>query len=136
MNRQATLAVRLVGLMTGLTILAVLLLAAAGVYALMSFTVTQRRREIGIRSALGAHPRRLLAGVFARAFGQIALGVLVGAVIAGLGEFAMDGEFMGGNGAVLLPIVAVLMAGAGLIATLGPALRGLRIHPTEALRDQ
>ena len=136
MNRQATLAVRLVGLMTGLTILAVLLLAAAGVYALMSFTVTQRRREIGIRSALGAHPRRLLAGVFARAFGQIALGVLVGAVIAGLGEFAMDGEFMDGNGAVLLPIVAVLMAGAGLIATLGPALRGLRIHPTEALRDQ
>ena len=136
MDRQATLAVRLVALATGLTILAVLLLAAAGIYALMSFTVTQRRKEIGIRSALGAHPRLLIAGVFARAFGQIALGVLVGAIIAGLGEFAMDGEFMGGNGAVLLPAVAVMMASVGLIATLGPARRGLRIHPTEALRDQ
>jgi predicted permease len=136
LDRQATLAVRLVGLMTGLTILVVLLLAAAGIYALMSFTVTQRRREIGIRSALGAHPRRLLAGVLARAIGQIALGVIVGVVIAGLGEFAMDGEFMDGKGVLLLPVVAVLMASAGLIATIGPARRGLRIHPTEALRDE
>jgi hypothetical protein len=42
----------------------------AGIYSMMSFTVTQRRREIGIRAALGANPQRILAGIFSRALGQ------------------------------------------------------------------
>ena len=62
--------------------LSVLLLSAAGIYALMSFTVTRRRREIGIRAALGAHPRRILASIFSRALGQLALGLMVGAAAA------------------------------------------------------
>ena len=49
----------------------VILLSAAGIYALMSFTVTKRRREIGIRTALGAGPRRVLGGILSRAFAQI-----------------------------------------------------------------
>ena len=55
----------------GAVTVSVLLLSAAGLYALMVFTVAQRRREIGIRSALGAQPRQLMAAVFQRAFGQI-----------------------------------------------------------------
>lgn len=61
--------------------LSVLLLSAAGMYALMSFTVNQRRREIGIRAALGAQPRRLLAGIFRRALGQLGAGVTGGMLV-------------------------------------------------------
>jgi ABC-type antimicrobial peptide transport system permease subunit len=46
------------------------------------------------------------------------------------------GDLMEGNGTVVLPIVAVLMTLVGLLAALGPARRGLRIYPTEALREQ
>jgi hypothetical protein len=49
---------------------------------------------------------------------------------------ALDGSFMGGQWAVLLPIVSVYMMSVGLLAALGPAGRGLRIQPTEVLREQ
>ncbi|HEX2189105.1 MAG TPA: ABC transporter permease, partial [Longimicrobiaceae bacterium] len=60
--------------------LSVLLLSAAGIYALTSFTVAQRTREIGIRTALGAHPRRVLRGIFGRVTRQLALGLAVGSL--------------------------------------------------------
>lgn len=134
MNKQQAQLVRLVGLGLGLVILSVLLLSAAGIYAMMSFAVTQRRKEIGIRSALGAQPRRLLAGLFGRSAGQLALGVAVGVAIAFLLDRASDGDLMGVRGAVTVPAVAVVMLVVGLLATFGPARRGLRIEPSEALR--
>ncbi|HEX8671525.1 MAG TPA: FtsX-like permease family protein, partial [Longimicrobium sp.] len=136
MNRQQVQLVQLVGLGLGLVMLSVLLLSAAGIYAMMSFTVTQRRKEIGIRSALGAQPRRLLAGLFRRAAWQLALGVGVGVGIAFLMDIASDGEMMGVRGAVAVPAVAVVMLVVGLLATFGPARRGLRIEPSEALRAE
>ncbi len=134
-DNQATLALQLVALVLGSVLISVLLLSAAGIYALMSFTVTQRRREIGIRTALGAQQRDILASIFSRALGQLAIGVFVGVLAAALFEWATDGGLMGGKGAVLLPAVSVLIAAVGLLAALGPARRGLRIHPTEALRE-
>lgn len=115
---------------------AVLLLSAAGIYALMSFTVSQRRREIGIRSALGADARHIVASIFSRAAWQLALGALLGVAVAALLEVATDGSLMKGQGLVVLPIVAGIIAAVGLLAAFGPAKRGLRIHPTEALREQ
>jgi putative ABC transport system permease protein len=114
----------------------VLLLSAAGIYALMSLTVTRRRREIGIRSALGADPRRILRGVFARAGAQLALGLLLGVAAAALLDVLAGGALMDGNGVLLLPAVAALMLAVGLLAALGPARRGLRIEPSEALRAE
>jgi putative ABC transport system permease protein len=127
---------RVTALAIGLVTLSVLLLSAGGIYALMSFTVTQRRREIGIRTALGAHPGRILGSVFARAARQLAAGVAAGVGITGLLELATGGEVMGGQGYLLLPGVALLMTAVGLLAAWGPARRGLRIQPMEALREE
>ena len=65
---------RLVAAALAVVTLSVVLLSAAGIYSMMSFTVTQRRREIGIRAALGANPHRILASIFSRALGQLAVG--------------------------------------------------------------
>ncbi len=58
---------RMIGVTVGLVMLSVIVLSAAGIYSLMSFTVARRRREIGIRAALGADRHRLLLGIFSRA---------------------------------------------------------------------
>ncbi|HEU0077768.1 MAG TPA: FtsX-like permease family protein, partial [Longimicrobiaceae bacterium] len=119
-----------------LVIVSVLLLSTAGIYALMSFTVVRRRREIGIRSALGAGARGLVGTVLSRAMGQIAIGIAVGSALAALLDRAMEGGLTGGRGALLLLAVAALMAGVGIVAAIGPARRALRIMPTEALRAE
>ncbi|HUQ80081.1 MAG TPA: ABC transporter permease, partial [Gemmatimonadaceae bacterium] len=134
LDAQGQLALRLVALAIGLVLLSVFLLSAAGVYALTSFTVMQRRREIGIRTALGAHPRQVMLGVFARVARQLASGLALGIAAAVAIEIASGGELMGGRGRTLLPVFGVIMAVVALLGALGPARRGLRIQPTEALR--
>jgi putative ABC transport system permease protein len=126
---------RLIAIGLGIVTLSVVILSAAGVYALMSFTVARRRREIGIRAALGADPARILRSIFSRAFVQLALGASLGVATAAGLEALTGGELMAGHGAVVLPIVAVVMMIVGLLAAIGPARRGLRIQPTEALRE-
>ncbi len=118
------------GLLTG----SVLLLSAAGIYALMSFTVTQRRREIGVRAALGAHPRRILAAIFSRAARQLGIGAAIGLAMAiGLNHLSR-GETTGGHARVVIPAVVAIILVVGLLASWGPARRGLRIQPMEALK--
>jgi ABC-type antimicrobial peptide transport system permease subunit len=134
-EEEDRLALRLVGLGVGLVIVSVFLLSAAGVYALTSFTVTRRRREIGIRTALGAHPRQVLVGIFAGVARQIALGLALGLAAAMVIETGSGGELMGGRGRILLPVFGALMGLVALVGALGPARRGLRIAPTEALRS-
>jgi predicted permease len=115
----------------------VLLLSAAGLYALMAFTVAQRRREIGIRSALGAPPLPLMAAVLRRAFWQIGAGSAAGMLGAYLvGRYVPIEEIGGLPIPGMLPGAAVFMLGIGVLASLGPARRGLRIDPTEALRSE
>jgi predicted permease len=134
--RQLQTGMRMGGLALGLITLSVLLLSAAGIYALMSFTVTRRRREIGIRAALGANPRRILRTVFSRAARQLAAGGALGLAIATGIDFVTRGELTGGKGIVVLPGVAALMLVVGLLAVMGPSRRGLRIEPMEALREE
>ncbi len=116
--------------------LSVLVLSAAGLYALMSFTVTLRRREIGIRTALGARPGRLLASIFARALWQVAAGVAVGVTAALVLHHRLNIEVEGGwHIPGILPAAAIFILAIGLLSAAGPARRAVRIDPTEALRD-
>ena len=116
--------------------LSVLVLSAAGLYALMSFTVARRRREIGIRTALGARPGRLLASIFARALWQIAGGVVVGVTIALVLHRRLNIEVEGGwHIPGILPAAALFIMAIGLLSAAGPARRAVRVDPTEALRD-
>jgi predicted permease len=127
---------RLIGFTLSAVTLSVLLLSAAGIYALMSFTVARRRKEIGIRAALGADPARILAGIFSRVFVQLGLGAALGmAGAVALGR-ALEGEMFQRNGTTVLPAVALSAIIVGLLAALGPARRVLGIQPTEALREE
>ncbi len=113
----------------------VLLLSAGGIHALISFTINQRRREIGLRSALGASSRRILSGVLGRALRQLTIGVAIGLLLALILDRVTGGETMGPNRWVLLPAIALIMIAIGLAAAAGPARRGLRVQPTEALKS-
>ena len=108
----------------------VLVLSATGIHALMSFTVTRRTREIGIRVALGARPGRIVAGIFSRAFLQISAGILVGSGLAALWGLGSLREVL-----LLLSADAIMLV-VGLIACAVPVRRALRIDPTEALRAE
>jgi putative ABC transport system permease protein len=122
-----------IGAVTG----SVLLLSAAGLYALVAFTVAQRRREISIRSALGAQPGFLVAAVFRRALWQIGAGSAAGMLAAYLAGRYVPIEQIGGLPIPgIIPGAATFMLLVGVLASLGPARRGLRIDPTEALRSE
>jgi putative ABC transport system permease protein len=110
----------------------VLLLSAAGMHALMSFTIAQRTREIGIRSALGAQPRQLLLGVFGQGMRQLSIGLIVGSVLA-IATFSAAGIGLG-RGAALLATVAMVITIVAAFAALGPARRSLRLPTVDALR--
>lgn len=106
-----------------------LALSLAGIYALMSFTVAQRAREIAIRAALGAHPRRIVATIFGRAFAQVGLGVLTGGLLVSMTVFDTGREVW------LVATVAGLMTAMALLACVAPAMRALRVQPAEAMRE-
>ena len=113
-----------------LVVFLVLMLSATGINALMSFTVARRTREIGIRAALGAHHRRLLAATFSRAFLQIGAGILVGSGLA-----ALMGLESARQVALLIAADAIMLV-VGLAACAVPVRRALRIDPMEALRAE
>ena len=119
-----------------LVMLSVVVLSAAGIYALMSFTVARRRREIGIRAALGADRAACWRASFRARSRQLAIGAAVGMLGAVALEQVLEGEMFQGQGAVILPIVVVVMTLVGLLAAIGPARRGFSIQPTEALREE
>jgi ABC-type antimicrobial peptide transport system permease subunit len=134
--KQAQGMMRLIGVSLALVILSVILLSTAGIYSLMSFTVARRRREIGIRAALGANRNRILLGIFSRVLAQLGAGAVLGLIVAVGLERILEGDMMRNYRGMLLPLVVLVVITIGLLAAIGPARQGLRIEPIEALREE
>ena len=114
-------------------------LAAAGMFALVAFTVAQRRRELGIRMALGAGPQHILDVLLRQnarptavgAIAGVALAVVLSRLVSSQIVLRKQGAWMSGLAAGLVCFGLV-----ALLATLSPALRALRIDPSTTLRDE
>lgn len=124
---------------TGFLFLVLVGLSSSGIYALLSLAVTQRTREIGIRSALGAGGGNIVRTVVSRAVLQLAIGVLLGLPLGAYGVSAVAPSLLSrGVAAVIGSTVLVgggLMLLIGVLACTAPTLRALRISPDQALRE-
>jgi predicted permease len=116
-----------------------LVLSLSGIYAVLSFVVARRTREIGIRVALGAGRWRVISAIFRRPLLQVGLGVVAGnALLALAGNVEMEmpgytGELSIGQLAILAAY-GVVMLGVCLLACIVPTRRALSVEPTIALR--
>jgi predicted permease len=115
-----------------------LLLAAAGLYGVMSFAVTQRTREMGVRSALGARGAQLIVLVMRRSVIQLAIGLGLGLVLALLVSGALQPVLYHVNprDAMVFAAVTATLAVASLVATFLPARRVTKIDPVIALTGE
>jgi putative ABC transport system permease protein len=113
-----------------------LLLVTLGIYSVLSYLVSQSRREIGLRIAIGASPGAVIRGILLRSAGLTAIGIAVGLVAAfattrWLGSLLFDVSPV--DPAVLFS-VSVLLAGVSLLASFAPARRAASVDPMIALR--
>lgn len=115
-----------------------LALAAVGIYGVISYGVTQRRREFGVRIALGAAWGRVASGVLREGLGLAATGLVIGA----LGAFALDRALRSLLEGVAPLDLAALGAVSGvllvvaLLAGVAPARRAARVNPVETMRSE
>ena len=124
----------------GFTAVAVLTLAlaAVGVYGLISYSVAQRTREIGIRVALGAQPRQVLGRIMREGLLLASAGIAIGLGAAALAGRALS-RFLFGVSAADAPTfaaVAALLLAVALLASYLPSRRALRVDPIAALRTE
>ena len=125
-------------LLLGLFAAIALLLAAVGIYGVMSYSVQQRRHEIGIRSALGASPRQTISLVLRQAL-RITLAGAAAGVAASFGLTPLiRAQLFGVKPQDLLTFTAVplILIAVGLSAACIPAVRASRVDPLAALRQE
>ena len=117
---------------------AALLLAVIGLYGVISYNVTRRTREIGIRTALGAERARILALVIGQAMRLVLVGLFTGFIAAALvGRFASTQLFdVDPFDPATLAVTALVLTIAALLASLIPAWRAARVDPVTALRNE
>ena len=130
------------GMMPAMSTVA-LVLSLAGIYAVLSFTVARRTREIGVRVALGASRWRVVAATFRRPLTQVTLGVIVGTAIVLTGaamikytEFPGSETDLTPRGMAMIVGYGSVMLGVCLLGCVVPTRRALSIEPTVALRTE
>jgi putative ABC transport system permease protein len=128
----------------GMTAVA-LLLSLSGIYAVLSFIVARRTREVGVRVALGASARRVVTSLFRRPMIHVSLGVVAGTILIAVAAIGVQHteEFAGitprgltGGEIATLVGYGIVMLGVCALACIVPALRALRVQPMEALRAE
>lgn len=115
-----------------------LLLGLAGIYGVVSHWVGGRRREIGVRAALGAAPVRVLGLVLRQGLAPTAAGAVAGLLVVLLGGRVMEGLLFGvspRDPITLAGVAAAVLSGAALAALL-PAVRAMRLEPARVLREE
>jgi ABC-type antimicrobial peptide transport system permease subunit len=112
-------------------------LAAVGLYSVLAFIVAQRRREIGVRMALGAQPRDVIVDVMAQGLRLAGMGVVIGTGLALAGTRLLRSRPFGTSptDALTFTAVAALLVAVAAAASLAPALRASRVDSLIALRD-
>ena len=125
-------------MLIGVFAMLALILAAVGVYGLISYSVTQRTREIGIRVALGAAPRQVMGPVVREGVILAVIGIAIGLAGAFAAARALS-AFLFGVGAsdpLTLAAVALIMLLVAMVASYIPSRRALKVDPVIALRAQ
>jgi putative ABC transport system permease protein len=124
--------------MTLLTVFATLavVLSAIGLYGVISYVVTQRTREIGIRVALGAMPLHVARTIVVRGLALAALGVVIGLVASIWGTSLIKASLFGitSTDAASYVLASVLLLGVSLFACAVPMRRAMRVDPAIAMR--
>ena len=114
-----------------------LVLATSGVYAVLSYVVGRRRREIGIRMALGAQRREVVRMVVVQGARLVGIGLVIGLPVALLSSRILGSLLVGvTSGDVVTYVAAMLVLGVtGLVAALAPARRAASVNPTTVLTE-
>jgi predicted permease len=113
-------------------------LACLGLYGVLSYRVAERRREIGLRVALGATRLHVVTSVLRRGFGLIGVGLSIGALFAWAAGRAIASLLVGvgaADPATFIGVIALVCV-VGMLASIGPAARASRIDPIIALREE
>jgi putative ABC transport system permease protein len=114
-----------------------LCLSAIGLYGVLAYSVSQRRREIGVRIALGAEWLKIVQLVTQQGFKLIGIGLVAGTVVALVCAHFIEGMLYGVTAIdpISMLIATLVLCLAGCLACLLPALRAARINPVKALRE-
>ncbi|HMU62028.1 MAG TPA: ABC transporter permease [Gemmatimonadales bacterium] len=122
----------------GIAALLALILGSVGLYGVLSYIVGQREREIGVRMALGAEAGQVRRMVVLQGTRVVAVGILIGLVVALLSTRALGALLYGVATFDLVTFAAMtaLLVGVGMLASYLPARRASRVDPVEALRGE